>query len=198
MTLPSDTYATLPFRPDKTACLIIDVQGGFCDPEHEKKGGNNHTVKAAEKISRLKGVFNATAKKTALIYYDPNEEPPETAFGGLYKIYRTNDDCIIAKKHWSAFENTGLNHELQKNKIDTLVISGVYTSGCIRSTVMDALKSYNVIVLQDCIANGGYFYNDHGEGDIHITEMQRHGAVFMSSDMWLIMLQENMPGSQLE
>ncbi|PGG99244.1 hypothetical protein AJ79_08636 [Helicocarpus griseus UAMH5409] len=50
------------------------------------------------------------------------------------------EEVVIVKKYASAFFGTTLASELQTLNIDTLVICGVSTSGCVRATVLDAMQ----------------------------------------------------------
>ncbi|KAI5369717.1 putative isochorismatase [Septoria linicola] len=47
---------------------------------------------------------------------------------------------MILKKHASAFFGTEPNGLLHLLEVDTLVVCGVSTSGCVRATVLDALQ----------------------------------------------------------
>ncbi len=49
------------------------------------------------------------------------------------------DDTVVLKRNPSAFFGTSLATELQLLNVDTLVIGGVSTSGCVRATAMDAM-----------------------------------------------------------
>lgn len=49
------------------------------------------------------------------------------------------DETIIFKKNPSAFFATTLSTELQLLDVDTLVLCGVSTSGCVRATALDAV-----------------------------------------------------------
>jgi maleamate amidohydrolase len=49
------------------------------------------------------------------------------------------DEIVIVKRYPSAFFATDLAQRLREGGIDTLLIAGLTTSGCIRATVMDAL-----------------------------------------------------------
>lgn len=61
------------------------------------------------------------------------------------------NDIIIEKSKPSAFFNTTLENDLKFLKIDTLIICGTSTSGCVRSTVMDAFyRDYHIIVPEEC------------------------------------------------
>lgn len=48
-------------------------------------------------------------------------------------------EIVISKRYPSAFFATDLNTRLHLRGIDTLVICGVSTSGCVRATVLDAM-----------------------------------------------------------
>jgi maleamate amidohydrolase len=65
-------------------------------------------------------------------------------------------DFIILKKKPSVFFGTPLMSYLNKLDIDTVLVTGGTTSGCVRATVIDAF-SYNffVGVIEDCTFDRG-------------------------------------------
>ncbi len=48
------------------------------------------------------------------------------------------DEVVVTKQHASGFFGTTLNEELQVLGVDTVLVCGVSTSGCVRATVTDA------------------------------------------------------------
>lgn len=64
-------------------------------------------------------------------------------------------EVVISKIRNSAFFGTLLDSLLRKNRIDSLVLTGCQTDGCIESTVRDAVYSigYYVVLPEDCIAS---------------------------------------------
>lgn len=61
------------------------------------------------------------------------------------------DDVVVQKRMPSAFFETTLNTELRLLDIDTLVLCGVSTSGCVRATALDAIcNGFRVLVWQNC------------------------------------------------
>jgi len=63
-------------------------------------------------------------------------------------------DLVINKVHASAFYATALLSALIRLRIDSLVVVGFSTSGCVRATVVDAVSNnLNVAVLEDCVAD---------------------------------------------
>ena len=63
-------------------------------------------------------------------------------------------DAVYTKRMPSAFFETPLNSFLTFHKIDTVVVTGGSTSGCVRATAVDALShGYRAIVPIECVAD---------------------------------------------
>ncbi|MGJ3231028.1 MAG: isochorismatase family protein [Oceanicaulis sp.] len=63
-------------------------------------------------------------------------------------------DAVYTKRMPSAFFETPLASFLTWHRIDTLVITGGSTSGCIRATAVDSLShGYRTIVPMECVAD---------------------------------------------
>jgi len=63
-------------------------------------------------------------------------------------------DTIYTKRMPSAFFETPLQSCLVWHKVDTLIITGGSTSGCIRATAVDSLsRGYRTIVPEECVAD---------------------------------------------
>ena len=61
-------------------------------------------------------------------------------------------DVLLPKKHPSAFFGTPLVSHLIDLEVDTLVVTGCTTSGCVRSSVTDAFAyNFRVLVPDDCV-----------------------------------------------
>jgi len=61
-------------------------------------------------------------------------------------------DVLLPKKHPSAFFGTALLSHLIDLQVDTLVITGCSTSGCVRGTAVDAFAyNYRVVVPEECV-----------------------------------------------
>jgi maleamate amidohydrolase len=50
------------------------------------------------------------------------------------------DDLVITKQYASAFFGTNLAAALRGQSVDTLLITGLSTSGCVRATALDAIQ----------------------------------------------------------
>jgi maleamate amidohydrolase len=63
-------------------------------------------------------------------------------------------DIVIHKRMASAFFETHLASLLVWHKIDTVIVTGGSTSGCVRATVVDSLsRGYRPIVPEECVAD---------------------------------------------
>jgi maleamate amidohydrolase len=63
-------------------------------------------------------------------------------------------DLVFTKRMPSAFFETPLGSYLVWHKIDTLVITGGSTSGCVRATAVDSLShGYRTIIPEECVAD---------------------------------------------
>ena len=97
--------------------------------------------------------FEATIfrkKLPALNILKPNSE--EVSF--LEELQPTSNETIIEKKFASAFFQTNLFDLLKLKTIDSLIISGVTTSGCVRATALDSLQNnFLTTVVENCVGD---------------------------------------------
>ncbi len=64
------------------------------------------------------------------------------------------DDVIVTKNYASAFFDTSLASTLTARGIDTVVLTGVSTSGCVRASAVDAMQhGFRVVVPRECVAD---------------------------------------------
>src|SRR5262249_36571125 len=65
-----------------------------------------------------------------------------------------NYDLVIRKTGPSIFYETKVEPFLTKASVDTVIVTGVNTSGCIRATVIDSFqRGYRTIVPEDCVGD---------------------------------------------
>jgi len=74
-------------------------------------------------------------------------------FDGRLEIDRKRD-IIVNKRMASAFHETHLGSVFNYHGVDTIVVTGGSTSGCVRATVVDSLsRSYRTIVAEEGVAD---------------------------------------------
>jgi maleamate amidohydrolase len=63
-------------------------------------------------------------------------------------------DIVINKRMASAFFETNLGSLFTFHQVDTVVVTGGSTSGCVRATVVDSLsRSFRTIVPEECVSD---------------------------------------------
>ena len=150
------------------ALVVVDMCKGFIDPSSplgfdcpELVTSNIQLVKKFRE-KKLPIFFTTTIyrdnkeakifrkKLPALNILQPNS--PEVSF--LDELSPTNEDTLIEKKFASAFFETNLADHLKKLHVDTLIITGVTTSGCVRATALDSLQNnFLTIIVEDCVGD---------------------------------------------
>lgn len=89
-----------------------------------------------------------------------------------------SDEVVIRKDYPSAFFGTTLRSMLTAWAVDTVVVTGTTTSGCVRATVVDAVScGYRVVVPAECAGDrhplphvANLFDIDSKYGDVVPTE----------------------------
>lgn len=109
-----------------------------------------HTNVAFQPGGRDGGVF--FKKVAALRTFERGADPTLQAFAkGLEPA---NDETLITKQYASAFFGSTLSATLTSMGIDTLLIAGVSTSGCVRATALDACQhGFIPLVVKDAVGD---------------------------------------------
>ena len=134
-------------KRSKTAVIIMDYQKRILDflpkervPELLKKA-NIVLVKARQKGVPVIYVEVLRGERTPEMEIHPDIKPKA-------------GETVLTKRRVGPFSTTNLDEILKKQGIDTLVLMGVSTSGCVLSTVRWAYDiDYQLIVLSDCCAD---------------------------------------------
>jgi len=115
---------------------------------------------------------------------------PEMITKGIHITIRGTDGCrivsgldvspsdpVIVKKRYSAFFKTDLEHVLQRLMTNEIVLAGINTHACVRTTAIDAYqRDWKVIVASDCVDS---YDREHHE--ISMKYMQDKIASVMSN-----------------
>ena len=97
---------------------------------------------------------------------------------------RLPDDIVIQKRRYSGFFQTSLDLFLRERDIKYVIVIGVVTNICVRSTVNDAFfLGYDVIVPRDCVRATS---PEHQE--THLYDIDTHYGTVMDLDELLAIL----------
>jgi nicotinamidase-related amidase len=81
----------------------------------------------------------------------------------------TSKDVIYTKRMPSAFFETPLQSLLVWHQVDTVIVTGGSTSGCVRATAVESLsRGYRTIVPEECVADKHESYHYANLTDLHL------------------------------
>ena len=175
--------------PRHAALLVVDVQRDLCPPSY------------APMLPRLKSVVDAARQAGVYVVYvqnvvlaggashSPSEIARRTALGlrleytmegtsgaeFMPEIAPLGGEPVVRKHRLNAFEGTSLDLLLRSRGIDTIVVTGVATHGCVLSTSYAAVAlNYYVIPVSDCVAS---WQEDLHEASLLIMRSTMHAVV---------------------
>ncbi len=124
---------------------------GDAHPAHFRARGRNpggdHRGSPARRRCR-RGVF---FKKSGTLVAFCEGSPYGELIEGLEP---TCAEMLVTKKYPSAFFGTTLNSHLTSLGVDTVLIAGLSTSGCVRATTLDAMQhGFVPIVVEDAVGD---------------------------------------------
>lgn len=159
--------ALMPGR--KPAVIVVDFVTGFTDPAWAPGFVCNHEVAATAEllaVARVAGVpviFSTIifdrARQPASVWLSkmPAMEclvPDSPAVRVDKRLSPRPDEPLIVKTAASCFTGTDLATLLVQLGVDTVLICGATTSGCVRATVVDAcMGGWRPFVVRDCVAD---------------------------------------------
>lgn len=147
------------------ALLLVDFARGWTDPESPLSLPCAGEVDAAAELLRVARGHCAPVVFTTVAYDDGDAETvlmlrktprvrlmregsPLTGIDP--RLTPQPDELVLTKKHASAFFGTSLASHLAARGIDTVVIGGLITSGCVRTTAVDAAQhGYRALVVSE-------------------------------------------------
>jgi maleamate amidohydrolase len=157
---------TLGSRP---AVLVVDFSCGFTDPECTLGADMTDAVEATKRLldaARAKGlpvVFTTIgyepSRKDGGLWLQKVPSLGDLQVGGRWveidpRLDPRDDETIVLKKGASAFFGTNLPSILISQGVDSVVLCGATTSGCIRATAIDLLQyGYPTLVPRECVAD---------------------------------------------
>jgi len=94
------------------------------------------------------------------------------------EINRGSSDTVIVKKRYSAFFGTELDEILRRLEPDAIMLAGINTHACIRTTAIDAYqRDWPVILASDCIDS-----YDREHHNISLKYMKNKIAALMTNE----------------
>ncbi|MEA5670624.1 N-carbamoylsarcosine amidohydrolase [Pseudomonas sp. MH2] len=155
----------------KAALLMIDFMQGYTTPGAPLYAPG--VVSAVEQASGLLAL--ARDSGTLVVHTNIRYQPPHFADGGVWvrkapvmkdmvegnplaafceAVMPLAQEVVLSKQYASAFFGTSLAPLLHAQGVDTVVLAGCSTSGCIRASAVDALQhGFRTIVVRECVGD---------------------------------------------
>jgi maleamate amidohydrolase len=178
------------------ALVVVDMYNAFVDPGYPFSSAEApqtaKTIRTVLDAFRERGlpIFHTRAKTESLpaargrwkvraTTQDPLMQSPD-AYEFWHELTPLPDEQVLEKTYPSAFFGTTLTSQLVYHAIDTLVVAGTVTSGCVRGTCLDAFNlNYRVIVPADCVCDRGIVSHK-----VALFEIQmKYGDVVTAADV---------------
>ena len=157
---------TMGSRP---AVLVVDFSCGFTDPACTL--GSELTAE----VEATKRLLDAAREKGLPVLFTTIGFEPSLKDGGLWlqkvpalgelqlgghwveidpRLEPREDETVIMKKAASAFFGTNLAAILTSQQVDSVILCGATTSGCIRATAVDLLQNgWPTLVPRECVGD---------------------------------------------
>jgi maleamate amidohydrolase len=179
--------------------VLVDFVNGFVD---EAQFGGPHIAAAVEATRPLLAAFRAAklpVAHTRVVFAADGADrnvfclkvPPlakltEDAHGSqiVPQLTPVAGELVVRKTSASAFFSTGLSEWLRLRGVDTAVVVGCTTSGCVRATVVDAMQfNFRTVVIEDCV--GDRAIEPH---EANLFDIRQKYADVMTRDAFLKLL----------
>jgi maleamate amidohydrolase len=177
----------------KPALLIVDFAVGFNDPALFGGGNIDAAIKRTAGLLAFFREARLPVVYTRVVYAEDGSDAgvfalkapalrtlTEAAPAGqvVPELAPRPGELMIRKTQASAFFGTGLAPALTMQGVDTVVVTGCTTSGCVRASVVDAV-SHNLrpIVARDCVGDRAL-----GPHEANLFDMEQKYADVLDRD----------------
>jgi maleamate amidohydrolase len=204
---PPDPYKDIGFGGtavgfgERPGIAVVDFQTGFTDPQ-SPLGGRPMVVRAVENTAILLKAARAANLPVASCYiaYATGRDAPHWKIPSIPALFRHGHpstaldprihdrdyDVVFAKTAPSIFFQTPLVSFFVKQRVDTVIVVGCNTSGCIRASVVDAFSfGFRVAVPEDCVGDV-----EQGPHDDNLRDVGRRYADVVTLDQTLAYIEQ--------
>lgn len=169
---------------EKPAVIVIDVINAFTNPGMMLGANLDNEI---DEINRL--VDAAHARGTPVIFTTVMYEDKDFKDAGIWalkqkgvitlkagtpeievdeRLHQELDDSLLSKKYASCFYGTDLVSRLLAHNVDTLIITGCTTSGCVRATAVDACQvGFRPMVVREAVGDRSQAAHDQSLFDLN-------------------------------
>jgi nicotinamidase-related amidase len=150
------------------ALLLVDMINGFTDPTCALGSDCPEVVAANVQLLTAFRTLGLPVFFTTVVYHNEHQAKvfrqkvpaldvlqPDSHWVKIDPALEPLDDEPVIEKQWaSAFFGTDLNRQLSALGVDSLVVTGLTTSGCVRASAVDALQNdYQVVIAEEAVGD---------------------------------------------
>lgn len=149
--------------------IVVDFQTAFTDPKYPL-GGRPLVLRALENTVKLLAAARSKKVPVASCYtaYKNERDMPYWKITAVVEEFRYGHPCtqldsriydpaydfVVCKTGPSIFFNTPVVSYFIKQRVDTVIVTGCNTSGCIRgSTIESFTYGFRTVVPEDCVGD---------------------------------------------
>ena len=166
----------------RPALVVVDMVNGFTDPACSLGSDCPDVVDANKTLLDGFRQHNLPVFFTTVIYRNEeqasvfrqrlpalNQLTPDSHWVEVDPALERRDEEALIEKCWaSSFFDTNLDEQLKSQRADSLVVTGLTTSGCVRATVLDGLQSnYPVVVPREAVGDRNQSAHEANLHDMH-------------------------------
>ena len=153
---------------NKPALVLVDMIEGFTNPECPLGCDCPEVVAANARLLQLFREQQLPVFFTTVVYQNAGQArvfrdkvpsldvlTPDSRWVKVDKRLAREEGEALIEKHWaSAFRATDMDEQLRALGVDSLVATGLTTSGCVRATVVDGMQyDYRVVVPREAVGD---------------------------------------------
>lgn len=177
----------------RAALVLVDFTVGFNDPNLFGGGNIDPAVKRTVGLLDYFRRAGLPVAFTRVVYADDGSDAGVFTMKAPRLLMLTEShpagqvvpelapragEYMVRKTQASAFFGTNFAAWLVQNAVDTLVVTGATTSGCVRATVVDAVGyNFRPIVVTDCVGDRAI-----GPHDANLFDMGQKYADLLARD----------------
>ncbi len=188
----------------RPALLIVDFVNGFVNPDQFGGGNIGEAIENTQGLLAEARVLRLPIAFTRVVYADDGSDAgvftlkapaltqlTENAFGSqiVDQLRPRGGEYIVRKTQPSAFFGTNLAAWYVSKSVDTVIVTGCTTSGCVRASVIDSM-SYN---FKTVVASDGVGDRALGPHDANLFDMEQKYADLMTCSEITEVLHERLP-----
>ncbi len=167
---------------EKPALIVVDMINGFTHASCPLGSDCPDVVAANAQLLKAFHTLELPVFFTTVVYHREDQAPvfrnridalnlltPDSHWIHVDDRLDVAEGDVLIEKQWaSAFHKTDIDAQLRQQGVDSLVVTGLTTSGCVRATVVDGLQhDYRVVVPREAVGDRNQEAHEANLFDMH-------------------------------